>query len=228
MLFDTIVPLSTSVTAPEYELSDALDGNTCMLDGSRTQGSPKSTHAENGWVESHLVFRRRQVWQADGVRLVSSEGITLCCSIWRLRISLEKILTEFLANRCLLHIYLRAKLRSQIKHLCGREDVWLSRWRLRCSLRRKDLLQSGFLQTKGPDNPILVVRKDDMAWWLFKYRRGTDYLSSWREASCLTNGKLIKRLSIAFRDKSLKMNRSRHFNVLYNGQSCTTYCGNDE
>lgn len=38
-----------------------------------------------------------------------------------------------------------------MKHLCRREFVWMTRWRFRCSLRRKDLPQSGLVQTKGPD-----------------------------------------------------------------------------
>lgn len=89
LLFDSILPLSLpstssspSAAAPaEYELPRAPDEVACMLDGSRTQGSPKPAHAEHGDLESRLVFRRRQVWQADGVRLASSRGTILCCSI---------------------------------------------------------------------------------------------------------------------------------------------------
>lgn len=38
-----------------------------------------------------------------------------------------------------------------MKHLWRRKLVCMTRWRLRCSLRRKDLRQSVSVQTKGPD-----------------------------------------------------------------------------
>lgn len=47
--------------------------------------------------------------------------------------------------------YLLEKLRPQMKHLWRRKLVCVTRWRLRCSLRRKGLRQSVSVQTKGPD-----------------------------------------------------------------------------
>lgn len=66
--------------------------------------------------------------------------------------------------------YLLAKLRPQMKHLWRRNLVCTTRWRLRCSLRRKDLRQSVSVQTKGPEetgprregaNAIVFLNKGD-------------------------------------------------------------------
>lgn len=84
--------------------------------------------------------------------------------------------------------YLLVKLRPQMKHLWRRILVCMSRWRLRCSLRKNDLRQSVSAQTKGPDetgarregeNAIVLLDKGEQGYPGWIDDRGTS--REWRE-----------------------------------------------
>lgn len=116
---------------------------------------PRCRHMWNRGSSNHILFydgdtfgmltvfflRRLEVTYAGA-------GVGSKCHCW---IDQPIVFYSQDAKRAASGSYLLEKLRPQMKHLCRRELVCVTRWRLRCSFRRKDLRQSGSVQTKGPD-----------------------------------------------------------------------------